>query len=334
MNIAYLLEDTELAGGNRVAVAHADALIARGHDVTLITKGGPLTWRQSQAKWLHVQSFEEVDASVFDFVVGTFWTTVAKAWELVEERAVHLCQGYEGSFSFYRDAKRYIEATYRLPIPKLVVSQRLAEVIRPLHDDVTWIGQIVDDEFFQPREARDETPRVLLRVLLVGPMQADVKGIDVAYAAVRQARSLGATFELIRVSQWHAADGEPVELASEFHVGVDTAAMARLFATSDVYVGPSRAEEGFGLPAAEAMAGGVPAVLSAIPSYLSWDATHDYALFAPDGDGAAMGRQLARAVEDRELRVQLARRGREVAEQFRSEKTGERLEAFFASRGG
>lgn len=328
MNVAYLLEDTELAGGNRVAVAHADALIARGHDVTLITKGGPLTWRQSQAMWLHVQSFEEVDASVFDFVVGTFWTTVAKAWELVEERAVHLCQGYEGSFSFYRDAKRYIEATYRLPIPKLVVSQRLAEVIRPLHDDVTWIGQIVDDEFFQPHEVRNEVPRVLL----VGPLQADVKGIDVAYAAVRHARTLGAKFDLIRASQWRAADGEPVELASEFHVAIDTAAMSRLFATSDVYVGPSRAEEGFGLPAAEALASGVPAVLSAIPSYTSWHARQDYALFAPEGDAVAMGWQLARAVQDQELRAQLASRGREVAEQFRAERTGERLEQFFASR--
>jgi glycosyltransferase involved in cell wall biosynthesis len=328
MNVAYLLEETELGGGTRVAVAHADALIARGCDVTMITKGGPLTWRASRARWLHVSSFEEVDARRYDFVVGTFWTTVAKAWELVERRAVHLCQGYEGAFSFYQDAKRYIDDTYRLPIPKLVVSERLVEVVRALHDDVTWIGQIVDDEFFQPHETRNATPRVLL----VGPMQADVKGIDVAYEAVRHARAAGARFELIRVSQWAPADGEPVELASEFHVAIDTAAMANLFASCDVYVGPSRAEEGFGLPAAEAMAGGVPAVLSAIPSFLSWDARQDYALFAADGDGAAMGTQLARLLDDRALQVRLAARGREVAEQFRAEKTGARLEAFFASR--
>ncbi len=328
MKIAYLIEDTELAGGNRVAVAHADALIARGYEVTIITKGGPLTWRRSRAQWLHVSSFEEVDASAFDFVVGTFWTTVAKAWELVERRAVHLCQGYEGAFSFYQEAKHFIDATYQLPIPKLVVSDRLTEIIRPFHDDVTWVGQIVDDDFFQPHGAGNETPRVLL----VGPMQADVKGIDVAYDAVRHAHALGAKFELIRASQWPAAEKEPVELASEFHVAIDTAAMARLFASSDVYVGPSRAEEGFGLPAAEALASGVPAVLSAIPSFRSWDAREDYALFAPEGDGAAMGAQLARLLGDRELQVRLAARGREVAEQFRAEKTGERLDAFFSAR--
>ena len=55
MKIAYLLADTELAGGIRVAVAHGDALTDRGHDVTLITKGGPLTWRTSRARWLHVR---------------------------------------------------------------------------------------------------------------------------------------------------------------------------------------------------------------------------------------------------------------------------------------
>ena len=46
MKIAYLLEDTDLAGGIRVCAAHGDVLTDRGHEVTLITKGSPLTWRR------------------------------------------------------------------------------------------------------------------------------------------------------------------------------------------------------------------------------------------------------------------------------------------------
>jgi len=327
MKIAYLLEDTELAGGTRVAVAHADVLTDRGHDVTLITKGRPLTWRRSHAKWSFVESLQEADVSDFDFVVGTFWKTIPATYAIAGERAIHLCQGYEGSFTAYRADKEAIEAVYRLPIPKITVSPHLVDICRRFHDDATYVGQIVDDDFFRPHEERGGT-----RVLLVGPAQADFKGIDVGYDAVRRARARGAAFDLIRVSQWIPADGEPVDLASEFHFALSSTEMARLIASCDMLLGPSRAEEGFGLPAAEALASGVPAVLSEIPSFLSWAGTHDYALFTPEGDGEAMAEALRRLLGDRELRARLARRGREVVEQFRGEKTGERLERFFMTR--
>jgi glycosyltransferase involved in cell wall biosynthesis len=330
MKIAYLLADTDLAGGIRVILAHADALIDRGHDVTLITPGTPLTWRRSRAKWRYVRSFEEVDGAELDFVVGTFWTTVPAAYAIAGPRTVHFCQGYEGSFSAYAAVKAEIDAVYRLPIPKICVSPYLVEVCRALHDDATYVGQIVDDEFFQaphPPFARKQ------RVLLVGPAQANfVKGIDIGYAAVQHARARGAKFDLIRATQWVVAEGEPVDLASEFHLAIPTADMARLFATSDIYLGTNRRQEGFGLPAAEAMASGVPAILTEIPSYLWWDKTHDYALFTPEEDGEAMGDALVRLLGDAALRERLAHRGREVAEQFRPARMGERLERFFQSR--
>lgn len=346
MKIAYLLEDTELAGGIRVAVAHGDVLTDRGHEVTLVTKGGPLTWRKSRAKWRHVPSFTEFDASSYDFVIGTFWTTLPQVYAMAGTRGVHFCQGYEGSFTAYQPLKAQIDAAYALPLPKITVSPHLVPICRAFYGDATYVGQIVDEEFYQvddrrsrlsseDREKEDRTGRIAcppLRVLLVGPAQADFKGIDVGYEAVRRARELGAQFELIRVSQWEAMHDEPVELASEFHVALSSPDMVRLIASCDVFLGPSRLPEGFGLPAAEAMASGVATVLSEIPSFLSWNDARDHALFAPEGDGQAMGDQLGRLLGDPALRAQLAARGREVVEQFRAEKTGERLERWFVER--
>jgi len=328
VNIAYLLESTELAGGVRVAVAQGDALIDLGHDVTLVARrAGPLTWRSSRARWRHVRAFSGIDARDFDFVVGTFWTTLDDAFRMAGGRAVHLCQGYEGSFSVYQPAKTAIDAAYRLPIPKITVSPHLVPLCRTFHDDATDIGQIVDDEFYQPRrQAASARPRVLL----VGPMQADFKGIDIGYEAIQQARRQGAAFDLIRVSQWPPADDEPAALASEFHVGLDTRAMAAVVASCDAFLSTSRVEEGFGLPAAEALASGLPGVLTEIPSYLAWDQRRDYALFG--GDGAAVGEQLARLLRDAALRDRLAARGRAVAEQFRAPYTGARLDAWFTGR--
>jgi len=333
MRIAYLLEDTEMAGGIRVAVAHADVLTARGHDVTLVTKGGPLTWRRSHARWQHVASFEEAGLTSYDFVVATFWRTVEPAFRIAGARTIHFCQGYEGSFTAYRDLKPQIDEVYRLPIPKITVSPHLVDICRRFHDDATYVGQIVDDDFYQPHVPRGGRPRVLL----VGPMQADFKGIDVGYEAARRARLVGGPeFDLVRVSQWVPADDEPTALAAEFHVGLPTADMARLVASCDVFLGPSRQQEGFGLPAAEAMASGVPAILSAIPSFESWGAdvssAHDFALFVDEGDGASMGDALVALLADPQRRDALAQRGREIAEQFRAGATGARLESYFTAR--
>jgi glycosyltransferase involved in cell wall biosynthesis len=327
LHIVYFLEDTDLAGGIRVAVAHADALIDRGHDVTLATKGGPLTWRSSRAKWIYVDEWTEVDLAPFEFVVGTFWKTLFETHKLAADRAIHLCQGYEGSFTAYAHLKDQIDEAYRLPMPKITVSPHLVDICRAFYDDATYIGQIVDDVFYQPHVEHAGPPRVLL----VGPAQADFKGIDIGYEAVRRARSRGAEFDLIRVSQWVPEPGEPTDLASEFHVALDSQQMARLIASCDILLGPSRHQEGFGLPAAEALASGLTCVLSEIPSFLSWG--EDFAIFTPEGDAAAMGDALVPLTRpSATLSLPGRGEGARVVEQFRAAKTGERLERYFMER--
>lgn len=329
MNIAYLLEDTEQSGGVRVPLAHADALIERGHRVRIVTKGLPLAWRSSLAEWVYVDDFREYDASADDFVVGTFWVTVPYAHALAGERAVHLCQGYEGAFSAYEPVREQIEAVYSLPIPKLVVTKALLPICRRFTDDVTDIGQVVEDEFYRPGTPREHEP---LRVLLCGQSQADLRGIGEGYGAVAHARWFHQKLDLIRVSPWAPSKEEPLDSVQEFHVALTTAEMTRLVHSCDVLLAPNHREEGFGLPAAEAMASGIPCVLTAIPSFRAFDDVHDYALFAPEDNAIELGERLIEMLSDAALRERLRVRGREVAEQWRVRHVADRLERFFADR--
>lgn len=329
MNIAYLLEDTDQSGGVRVQLAHADALIARGHRVRLVTKGLPLTWRSSRAEWIYVDDFRQYDASSDDVVVGTFWVTVPFAYELAGDRAVHLCQGYEGAFSAYESIREQIDAAYSLPIPKLVVAKSLIDVCKRFTEDVVYIGQVVEDEFYRAVTPREHEP---LRVLVSGQAQADLKGIQDAYGAVAHARWFHQKLDLIRVSPWAPSREEPLDSVQEFHVALTTNEMTRLMHSCDILIAPNHREEGFGLPAAEAMASGIPCVLTSIPSYLSFDDTHDFALFAPQENPIELGERLIELLSDVALRDRLRDRGREVAEQWRVEHVAARLERFFASR--
>ncbi|MEO8217456.1 MAG: glycosyltransferase family 4 protein [Acidobacteriota bacterium] len=329
MRIAYFMEDTDLSGGVRVQLAQADALITLGHELTIITCGTPLTWRGSNASWLYVDSFTEVDSAPFDFLVGTFWTTVRPAYDLDPSKVVHLSQGYEGAFSFYQEQKALIDAVYSLPIPKLVVSRPLIPILQKFGDDITFVGQIVDESFYRSSAASDIEP---LRVLLSGPFQIDLKGIDDGYGAVNHARWHGYELDLVRVSPWGPSGSEPADLASEFHVALSTTEMTRLMHSCDILLAPNHHQEGFGLPAAEAMASGVPVIMTRIPSYLAFDEQQDYALFANEGDAEGLGDCLMEMLDKEDLRRTLRKRGREVAEQFREEHVAGRLQEFFLSR--
>lgn len=329
LRIVYLLEDTDLSGGVRVQLAQADALIARGHQVTIATKGPPLTWTGSTAEWCYLDSFDEIDPSRFDFIVGGFWTTVGSAHSLAPSKAVHLCQGFEGFFRYYAEQKQEIEQIYRLPIPKLVVSRHLIDICRGYFDDVTWIGQIVDEEFFRESKPGDNRP---LRVLLSGPSQIDLKGIEEGYGAVAHARWNGAELELVRVSPWAPGGDELAEAAAEFHVALSSGEMTKLMHSCDLLVAPNHSEEGFGLPAAEAMAAGLPVIMTRIPSFLSFGSPHDYALFVDEGDAAAMGDALVEMLNSDGLRQRLRLRGRQVAGQFHAEDVALRMESFLLGR--
>src|SRR6202171_480773 len=225
LRISYLVEDTALSVGIRVQLMQADALIARGHQVRMVTKGLPLTWRSCDAAWVYLDNFYNYDASEDDVVGGTFWLTLHPAWEIARERAVHLCQGYEGFIGAYADRVDKIENAYHLPLPKLVVAPSLVEVCKRFTDDVTYIGQIVESDFFRDHTRRENEP---LRVLVCGQAQADFRGIEDAYGAVAHARWFHQKLDLIRVSAWAPSEAGPVECVREFHVALNTHEMTRL----------------------------------------------------------------------------------------------------------
>lgn len=94
---------------------------------------------------------------------------------------------------------------------------------------------------------------------------------------------------------------------------VPDADLAALLHGATAVVVPSRAE-GFGLPALEAMAAGVPVVTSDDPALV--EVGGGATAVAPVGDVEALAAVLARVVGDEEERREMARRGRERARDF------------------
>jgi len=78
---------------------------------------------------------------------------------------------------------------------------------------------------------------------------------------------------------------------------------------------------------------GVPAILSRISSYTSFDKPPDYALFVDSSDHIALSEAIVELFHNNILREKLKQRGLAVAEKFTKEKVVARLKSAFEQIG-
>jgi glycosyltransferase involved in cell wall biosynthesis len=333
MRIAYLLDSTALCGGVKVALAQAEALARRGHRVAVVSpEARPAWFSLARARFEHsafADARELVDA---DVRVATFWKTVQPALSGARGPVFHLCQGYEGQFTFYREEWPEIEAAYRMPTRKLAISGTLARLLeaRGLGPAVD-VGQVFEAAEFSPAPPREPADPPV--VLVVGPLEADVKGVDVALDGLGAWRGRGGRFRLRRVSTSPPTEAERRRgLTDEYHHGLAPERMPFVYRAADVFVGPSRPEEGFGLPSLEALSCGVPALLSDTPSHREMAA--DAAWYFRDGDPASLAQALP-ALLTPEARARARSAGPAAAARFDTAHVAEKLEgAFLEALGG
>ena len=350
MRIVYLLEGTETWGGVKVVLQHANGLTGLGHHVIILSKGPVPAWFPLTAEFRQVTAFTPNLIPQAEYIIATYWTTVAPAVASKRGIPVHFCQGYEGDL--YPEGERRaeieaiwrlpperlpgpeacaklrndIEAVYRLPTLKVTIRPHLKELItsrfgQPCHD----VGNGLDLKRFRPGTARQEGRQ--RRILVMGPWEWPVKGIPYALEGLRRLRERRHDLWVIRASQLPQLEPErALGVVDDYRCGVAPYAMPDLYRGCDLFVSASTEEEGFGLGALEAMACGVPCVLTAIPSYLSFGKDRNYALFVPPRDPAAVADAVDRILSDPTLCGQLRAAGLTVAAQHPVEAAVERME--------
>ncbi len=170
----------------------------------------------------------------------------------------------------------------------------------------------IDTDVFRPQPTVGRRPR---RLMATASADAPLKGVRYLLLAYARLLRRYPDLELLLVSKPQPG-GRTERLVRRLHLqdrvrfvnGISTAEMVRYYAEATIAVVPS-IYEGFGLPAGEAMACGVPVVSSdggALPEVVG-----NAGVVVPAGDADALAEGIAELLEAPARREQLAEAGRQ-----------------------
>lgn len=335
MNIHFVLASTRFTGGRQEMLRHADGLALRGHAVTLWCQDAAprIDWYDLRLPLLPLpaggfRQLPRADVCVFDR------TRLAEPLLRANRGTVaHLCQGFEGtglddkltqlrsergllrslpSLLHTWARRREIDRAYALPTRKIATHRPLVDLIaRRYRQAAHFVPYGLPPGVFTPPEQRTFAGQT---ILLVGPTDTGWKRIADALHAVKLLKARNPKIRLLRAAQHPQRPAEAaLNVTDEYHTMLTPAAMAALYRRADLLIQPSDATEGFGLPALEAMACGLPCLLTDIPAFRTFSPAGDHAYFVPVAQPAVLAFAAARLLDDVPGRQRLSRRGLEVA---------------------
>jgi glycosyltransferase involved in cell wall biosynthesis len=315
----------EPTGGVMLVWGFAGAMAARGHEVHVMHTDwlGPAIAGLDEAPWFDFDPrvhhhFSRAEGEP-DIPGSEFHILLAGRPKVDRGLPLVWVQGW-GAFPPW-----FERAVISSPFPKLCVSRYLHSVAltvgaRP-HQAV-HIPQAIRDECFEAaRPIEGRPPRL---AMLYHP--AELKGGAVGLEVARRARQQVPGLEIVMYGVLPRPDEIP-EWVDYHHKPDPSVLVDDIYSGSRVFLNPSQTE-GFGLTGVEAMACGCAVVTTDCGGPRDYVEPEVTGLVAPVDDVDALTAHVVRLLRDEPTRVELARRGRELASSYRWERSALELERF------
>ncbi len=348
MDITFVIPRANLSGGIRIVAEHAQMLHERGHEVTVVA-GRPEkpTVRSRVRAGLrgqfklsvgegpthlddvpycvriveHAGAVVADDVPDADVILATWWKTAE--WVA----AMPACKGVKVNFLQHYEAhpgqpKDRVDAVWRLPMRKIVVSRWLEGIAREQFgdDSVILVPNGVSTSDFPFVERGLSGRRV------VGAMfsPASFKRFDLACDVVRELQRRGQGVEFVGFSA-HEPERGVLPDGAQFEVTPTQSRIAEIYGSCDCWLFTSD-KEGYGLPLLEAMSSGTPVVgtlAGAAPELL--DSGGGRLVVSNDTEGIADAVEEILSLRDAQWRV-MSQAARAEAEKHSWEVIGGQME--------
>ncbi len=333
-----------------MAYEYANRLTTRGHTVTLVHpwRTGPVS--QSLRERVHrmrthfgarrgvpwfrlnegvrYELVPSLDPGRFpdgDAIVATGWRTADPVSRAHPSKGagLYLIQSYE----IWDGQKERVDATWRLPLHKVVIASWLEELSAGFGESerTTVIPNGIDFDDFYVTTPIERRPK---RVGMIWH-HWEIKGMPEGIEALRRAQTRFPGLEIVLFGTRRAPRSLPIR--ATYLRSPTGGALRDLYNTCAIFLHTSRSE-GWALPPAEAMACGCALVAAANEGVREYTLDGQNALHAPVGDAEALAHHLVSLLEDGRRREQLARSGHESIQAFTWDRAVDRFEQVLAQR--
>lgn len=311
MKITFILPTADLSGGVKVVAIYAERLERRGHEVHVLTppphvpslrdraralvrerrwlrqEGSHLATRQVRHRVVrHRGPFTDDDVQDGDVVIATWWETANWVAHLSPRKGakVLFIQGYE---ALDGEDRPDIDATWRLPFQKIVISGWLKEMAETRFGDASAIHIPNGVDFAQ----FDAPPRNMQARPTLGMLShsSPLKGTDLAFLAIERIMKAIPNLRIVSFGTEPPSRHLRQPKGFEFHLLPPQSHIRNIYSQCDIWLCSSR-REGFHLPPLEAMACRCPVVSTRVggPADIIKSGVNGYLVDVGDIDGLAL----------------------------------------------
>ncbi len=258
---------------------------------------------------LAVPSLEERYIPDGDAVIATSWRTApwVNGYGADKGTKLYFVQSYET----WDGPEDEVQATWRMPLGKIVIARWLADLAKEMDEDVlAYIPNGIDFDRFRfsvPIEARNSKAVGMLY------HRHKLKGTDDGLEALRIVKRSVPDLEVVLFGIFERGPNIPEWMA--YHRNPSSDALCGLYNSMSIFVNPSLIE-GWPLPPAEAMACGCALVSTDIPGIREYAIHEQSALLSPPGDPSGLAKHIIQLIQNDERRLALAREGHRYIRQF------------------
>ena len=349
MRITFVLGKLDFSGGVISTIELANRLFQKGHEVTIVHPSiiiGPrfkwynfrsvfsnlskikkteqiLSKRISiESKMLNVPTLNEKNIPDADAIIATWWETAyyVSNYPISKGIKFYFVRAYE----VWYGSKTLVDKTYSLPLHIITTSNYLKTHLKRGFevDALELVPNGVDFDLFY----RTHPPSYCGKPKRVGMVyrQPKWKGMQDGFQAFQIAKNHYPDLQLVLFG---SPLGNDVPRDVEFHEYPPIAELRDLYNSLDVFMLPSHSGEGFAKPPMEAMACGVPCVLTNVGAVPDYTVAGKTALVSPPNDPEALAKNLLTLVTDDLKRKDIAEAGHNHIKGYSWDKSASKLEA-------
>jgi len=260
--IVWIVAGLGISGGLAIILKHANHLLSKGFDVSLLTMSNDETidWYDNKVPIYEMSRSKSYILENIDILIATAWNTEQYLSQIPSKRKLYFVQSDERRFMDSKSIQKTITDGYSKDYEYFTEAYWIQKIF---HDEFNkqafYVPNGIDTEMFN-RSSVFEAKGEKKRVLIEGPIDIPFKAVEDCYNAVKD----------LDCEIWFISSaGKPKDSwrYDKFFEKIPMHMMPSLYSSCDIFIKMSRIEGFFG-PPLEAMACGCVPVVGKVSG---WD---------------------------------------------------------------